>query len=133
MSEYRGYTIHRSGSGGNYWSNAFGSSMPSASLKTMKRWIDQAIASREIKDKEMAEPSVGPIKPTNVVIRGDGPGRYLWHCMVCRGKNPSKDAVFKGGFKSKEEAGRNWYESHYRQEHVRTRPGSRAFGSWMFT
>ncbi len=49
---YRGYAIHRTAHFGNYWSSAFGSGHVAATRATIKRWIDQAIASGEIRRLE---------------------------------------------------------------------------------
>ena len=45
---YRGYDIYRTAAG-NYWSDAFGPGDVAASIATMHRWIDAAIASGEIR------------------------------------------------------------------------------------
>lgn len=48
---YRGQRIFQT-TAGDYWSPAFGSHLPAASLATMRRWIDCAIAAREIKERD---------------------------------------------------------------------------------
>lgn len=46
---YRGWPIHRTLQG-NYWSPAFGGGFIAATVDTMKRWIDAAIAAGEIRE-----------------------------------------------------------------------------------
>lgn len=49
---YRGFVIKRTTSRGclNYWAPYFGAQYVAVTLATLRRWIDQAIASRELRD-----------------------------------------------------------------------------------
>ncbi len=50
ITTYKGYRIYITPER-NYWSDAFGASDVACNLATLKRWIDRAIAAKEISGK----------------------------------------------------------------------------------